>query len=216
MRGKYQYNFNFQRSTHTSQWKKNCRTSNDKLSIGVDITRNFDTQWNSCPKVTSGFSPIFPGLGPATEQETIFIKNVISKYRQHTKLYLSVKRNGHSIGYPYAYTQNELTNSVLHKKVAGEVANRVNQRTSIHQFSNNSIYQIEGQPHCGHSVDFAFSLGIPLAFEMRVFLGSDNHIVSKFQTLPQGYKTTLRNGYFSGIKELYNAITNEKKYGKVK
>lgn len=186
------------------------------MSIGVDITRNFDTQWNSCPKIDSGFSPSFPGLAPASENETIFIKNIIAKHKKYAKIYLSIKRNGHSIGYPHAYSKNSPTNSDLLKRVAGEVASKVNQRTSgVHLFSNNSIYEFEGRPHCGHSVDFAFESGIPLAFEMRVFLGSDNRIMSKFQTLPRGYETSLRNGYFSGIRELYNVIVNEKKYGKI-
>ncbi|KAG6449685.1 hypothetical protein O3G_MSEX006170 [Manduca sexta] len=197
-------------------WKKNLRPSDDRLSFGVDISRNFDTQWGSCPRVDSGFSQIFPGLAPASENETVFIKNVLSKYKKDAKVYASIKRDGHSIGYPYGYMKSNAPNNVLLIKVSGEVASKVNQRTGgVHLFLNNSIYELEGKPYCGHSVDYAYDLGIPLSFDMRVFLGNDNRIMTKFQTLPRGYETSLRNGYFSAIRELYNAIINEKKYGRI-
>lgn len=100
--------------------------------------------------------------------------------------------------------------------MAGEVTARVNQRTGgVHLFENMSIIEAEGKRHCGHSVDYAYDIGIPLSYEMRVFLGSDNKIMSKFQQLPRGYENSLRNGYFSGIREIFNVLINEKKYGKV-
>nr|USU81850.1 M14 metal carboxypeptidase-like 19 [Antheraea pernyi] len=198
-------------------WKKNLRPAGDEMSLGVDISRNFDTQWGSCPKINSVFSQTFPGPAPASENETIFIKQVLSKYKNDAKIYLSLKRDGHSIGYPYANTKGNPPNSVQLIKIAGEVTTRVNQRTGgVHLFVNNSIFELEGKkPHCGHSVDYAYDQGIHLAFEMRVFLGHDKRIMTKFQTLPRGYEASLRNGYFSAIRELYNVITNERKYGRI-
>lgn len=197
-------------------WKKNLRPSDDQLSYGVDLTRNFDNQWGSCTRVDSGFSPIYPGTGPASENETLFIKNVIAKHKKDAKVYLSIKRDGHSIHYPYGYTKNNPPNMAVLHRVAGEVALRVNQRTGgVHLFMNTSVFDAEGKQHCGHSVDYAYDSGIPLSYEMRVFLGSDNRIMSKFQQLPRGYDTSLRNGYFSGIREIYAALTNDKKYGKI-
>lgn len=180
------------------------------------MTRNFDSQWGACPRVDWGFSQIYPGPAAGSENETIFIKNVLNKHKKDTKMYLSIKRDGHSLNYPYAYSKSSTTNVNIVSKMAADVAARVNQRTGgVHLFTNNSIFETEGKAHCGHSVDYAYDVGIAYSFEMRVFLGSDNRIMSKFQALPRGYETSLRNGYFSGIRELYNAIINEKKYGRI-
>ncbi|KAJ0174171.1 hypothetical protein K1T71_010317 [Dendrolimus kikuchii] len=197
-------------------WRKNSRPSEERLGIGVDISRNFDSQWGSCPRVDSPFAPNFPGLAPSSENETVFVKNTLNKYKKDAKIYLSIKRNGHAILFPYAYTKNQPSNHVQLEKITAEVASKVNQKAGgVHLFVNNSIYDFEGKPHCGHNVDFAHEMGIPLSFEMRVFLGYDNFIMSKFQALPRGYENSLRSGYFSGIREFYNVITNEKKYGRV-
>ncbi|KAH9643630.1 hypothetical protein HF086_006106 [Spodoptera exigua] len=197
-------------------WKKNLRPSDDQLSYGVDITRNFDIKWGSCTKIESGFSPIYPGVAPESENETIFIKNIIQKHKKWAKMYVSLKRDGHSIHYPYGYKRDPFHPSSLLRRVAGDITMRVNQRTGgVHLFINSSLFVYEGKPHCGHSVDYAFENGIPLSYEMRVFLGSDNKILSKFQPLPRGYDNSLRNGYLSGIREMYNVLTNEKKYGKI-
>ncbi|KAM3963336.1 carboxypeptidase B1 [Aphomia sociella] len=199
-----------------TKWTKNVMPSDGTPSIGVDISRNFESQWGSCPRIDSGFSPIYPGAAPVSENETLFIKDVLNKYKKDIKVYLSIRRDGHAIMYPYSYTKNYPTNSEKLIKVAGDITAKVNQRAGgVSMFLNHSIYEFEGKPRCGHSVDYAHDIGIPLTYEMRVFLGSDNLIMSKFQTLPRGYETSLRNGYFSGIRELYNIIIKEKQLGRM-
>lgn len=100
------------------------------------------------------------------------------------------------------------------EKVAAAITSKVNQRAgSVHLFTNQSIYDLNGMSRCGHSVDYAHQhLTILYSYEMRVFLGSDSQIMAKFQTLPRGYEATLRGGYYSGIKELYNIIIKEKSF----
>lgn len=127
-------------------------------------------------------------------------------------MYISIRRNGHALLYPYAYTKDTALNIEDLMKVADEVTSRVNRRSgTVNLFVNSSIYEYENKPICGHSVDYAHSIGIPMSFEMRVFLGSDNRILSKFRTMPRGYEASLRNGYFTGIREFYNIIIREKK-----
>ncbi|XP_075981332.1 zinc carboxypeptidase A 1-like [Anticarsia gemmatalis] len=201
----------------SATWKKNLTPLTDDTSFGVDVSRNFDAQWSACPRVDWGFSPIYPGPTAASENETIFLQNILSKHKKDAKMYLSIRRDGHSISYPYAHSKTTPSNINALSKIAAEVSSRVNQRAGgVHVFTNSSIYESEGKAHCGHSVDFAYDLGIYLSFEMRVFLSSNYRIMSMFQTMPKGYEATLRNAYFSGIKELYNALTNEKKYGRLK
>ena len=131
-------------------------------------------------------------------------------------MYISIKRDGHSIHYPYGYSEQNSRNTTLLHRVAREVATRVNQRVGgVHLFEESSLFDAAGMKHCGSSVDYAYDYNIPLSYEMRVFLGSDSKIMSKFQQMPPGYETSLRNGYFSGIREIFNVVTNEKKYGKI-
>lgn len=198
------------------EWTKNLKPADDKLSIGVDISRNFESQWASCEKVDSGFSPEYPGLASATENETIFIRNVLTKYKKEAKAYLSIRRDGHALLYPYGYGNNELQPTAQITKVAAEMTSKINQRAgAIQPFVNSSIYSLNGKAHCGHSVDYAYDIGIPFSYEMRVFLGDHNRVMSMFQTLPKGYEASLRAGYFSGIRELYNIISNDKKLGRM-
>lgn len=197
---------------HGRLWRKNLRPSEDNLSYGVDISRNFEGDWKACPTVSSGFSPYYPGVSAGSENETIFIQNVLNKYRKEVKAYLSIRRDGHSIAYPYGTESSGPPSTPQLEKAAGAIAARVNQRAgSIHLFTNKSIYDLNGKARCGHSVDYAHQfMNILYTFEIRVFLETDSKIMAKFQNLPRGYDSTLRSGYYSGIKELYNIVTKEK------
>ncbi|XP_028174233.1 zinc carboxypeptidase A 1-like [Ostrinia furnacalis] len=193
------------------QWRKNLRPSDDNLSYGVDISRNFEGDWKSCPIVSTGFSSIYPGPAAGSENETAFVQGVLSKYRKEIKGYLSIRRDGHSISYSYGYDVAGPPATPQLEKAAAAITARVNQRAGgVHLFKNQSIFELNGKARCGHSVDYAHQLlTILYSFEMRVFLGSDSRIMAKFQNLPRGYEATLRSGYYSGIKELYNIITKE-------
>ncbi|XP_050352849.1 zinc carboxypeptidase A 1-like isoform X2 [Nymphalis io] len=196
-------------------WRKNCNNLNKK-SYGVDVTRNFDESWNVCPANTNIFSPKYPGPAPNSENETLFILNVLDKYKSDIKTYISLRRDGHGIFYPYA-NKNITFNSIEKvKKRAGDVAAKVNQRAGgLQWFVNDSIFNINREAHCGHSVDYAINrVGIPFSFEMRIFSKTDNDIMSEFQTLPKGHELSLRAGYFSGIRDIYNSIITEMKQKK--
>ncbi|KAI8420092.1 hypothetical protein MSG28_008675 [Choristoneura fumiferana] len=194
-------------------WRKNTKAAQDGLSFGVDVSRNFETQWGACERVTNGYSAVYPGVAAVSENETIFVKNALLKYKKDMKAYLSIRRNGHAIMYPYAYAETggpPQTARIV--QVAGNIAKKINQRgSSIQVFLNDSIYNVNGEARCGHSVDYTFDLGVPLTFEMRVYHGADLDIISKFQPLPTGYLYSLRHSYFSGIRELYSAVIEELK-----
>ncbi|XP_047521983.1 zinc carboxypeptidase A 1-like [Pieris napi] len=193
-------------------WHKNRKPLQNKLTYGVDISRNFDDSWTTCPVSDNIFSSNYPGPSAASENETQFISNVLAKYKQDLKAYVSIRRDGHSILYPFASKAVTRTDLEKAQSTAGEIAGKINQRAgNIQWFLNSSIFDMNGEARCGHSVDYAYNkLGIPYSYEMRVFPDSTTRIMSKFQTFPKGYETSLRNGYFSGIRELYNIVVNEK------
>ncbi|XP_026320907.1 zinc carboxypeptidase A 1-like isoform X2 [Hyposmocoma kahamanoa] len=191
-------------------WKKNMRPSDDGLAFGVDLTRNFGFQWSACPKIKSQFSVYYPGSGPFSENETVFIRDALLTYKDKTRAYISIRMNGHSLLHPFAYADVKIPNKLQVLKLANEITNRINQRAGVVQiFVNESMLSMNGKVRCGSSVDYAYDLGIPFCFEMRVFLGRSTAVMAQFQAVPRGYNRQLLTGYVSGLKKLYDVIAAE-------
>lgn len=187
------------------------RLSENTLSSGVDLARNFGFQWNSCPKITSTFSTYYPGPEPFSENETIFIRDVLLRYKDRARAYLSIRTNGHSLLYPFSYANVKLDDEVQVKKFAYEVTNRVNQRAGvIETFTNESIFTMNGKARCGSSIDYAYDIGIHYSYEFRVFNGRTSGVMSQFQTQPRGYHSQLVMGYLSGVKKVYDLVLADK------
>ncbi|CAG5055668.1 unnamed protein product [Parnassius apollo] len=198
---------------HKAPWKKNMRISEVDHSIGVDISRNFEYAFSECNRIVNGFSSQYPGNKAMSENETIFIANVLEKYKNNLRAYVSIRRDGHAILYPFASTSNSNANVDRVKEKAGEIVAKINKKAGfIQPLANNSIFEMNKKAHCGHSVDYVYNkYKQTYAYEFRVFLESDQRIITKFQALPRGYETTLRTGYFSVIKELYNIVVSDHK-----
>lgn len=187
----------------------------DHAGYGVDISRNFDTQWKSCPNSAKNtFAPDYSGPKADSEKETIFIKQVIDKRKDGTRAYVSIRRNGHGLYYPYAYSNTKYPPLDNIQNAVDDIVNKVNQRAgNIQPFKSESIFNmLDGKAGCGSSVDYAAGLGIKLAFEMRVFLQDEMNIIEKFHSLPRGYESQLRAGYWAGVKQVYEVVTNDEKY----
>lgn len=127
---------------------------------------------------------------------------------------MSIRKNGHHIGYPFAFSNKAADKEEQLNFIAAEVASKVNIRSGgVRIFKNDTLFNLKRSSRCGHSVDYAHSIGIPWPFEYGVFLQSEADIVTMFQTLPMNYDNMLGNGYFSGLRQLYSVLTNKKKYG---
>lgn len=191
-------------------WKKNLRPT-DSVAIGIDLAKNFGFQWGACEKISSVFSAYYPGPAPFSENETMFIRDVLLRYKDNAKAYVSIRSSGHSLLTPFSYTYVRIDPETRIKKYAYEITNRVNQRAGVIQtFVNESIFTMNGAPRCGSSVDYAYNIGIPYTYELRVFFGRTTGILAQFQALPRGYYTQLLMGYLSGIKKLYDLVVSEK------
>ncbi|XP_047996979.1 zinc carboxypeptidase A 1-like isoform X2 [Leguminivora glycinivorella] len=193
-------------------WVKNTRKSKGGESYGVDILRNFDIHWNECEKVKSVLDPFYPGPSANSEIETKFIRNVLLKYKDDIKSYLSIRRVGqHGILYPHSFSDQSDDIDPRQIKVAEMISLKVNQRGgALQAFVNDSIYRINGKPVCGSSVDYAHAQGIQLPFELRVGFEKDMQILKSFQSVGKGHGAALRAAYFSGLRELHAIITNAK------
>ncbi|CAH2042299.1 unnamed protein product, partial [Iphiclides podalirius] len=192
-------------------WRKNVRLSDDNKINGVDITRNFDDSFHDCGLITNGYSPEFQGNKPLSESESVFITTALNKYKNKLRAYLSIRRDGHALLYPYASTNNTAPGIYKLQEKAAEIVSKVNHKSGfIEMLVTTSINEMNGRPQCGHSVDYVFNkFNQPYAYEMRVYLENDHRMMKKFQALPRGYDTTLKVGYLSVIKELYNLVISE-------
>lgn len=185
------------------------RPSEDNLAFGVDLSRNFKSDLE-CHYAPNTFSNHYAGSKAFSENESQFVRDMLLKYSNQTRAYVSMRRNGHSVLYPYASTNKMLYNQNEIMKLASGITNKVNQQTGlVHVFMNDSIYAMNGHFRCGHSVDYAYDLGIRYAFEMRVFLESESELMTLFQGLPKNYIATLLRSYLSGIKRLYELVILE-------
>lgn len=185
------------------------RPSKDNLAFGVDLSRNFKSELE-CHYAPNVFSNHYAGSKAFSETESQFVRDMLNKYLNQTKAYLSIRRNGHSMLYPYASTNKKLYNQNEIMKMAFGVTNKINQQTGlVHVFMNDSINAVNGHFRCGHSVDYAYDLGIRYTYEMRVFLESEHEVMSIFQALPKNYIDTLLRSYISGLKRLYELIIVE-------
>lgn len=186
------------------------RPSDDRLAFGVDLTRNFGFQWSACPKIKSQFSVYYPGSGPFSENETAFMRDVLLAYKDKTRAYISIRMNGHSLLYPFSYADVKIPNILKVQTLAYNMTNKINQRAGMVQiFVTDSMFNMNGKVRCGSSVDYAYDLGIPFCFEMRVFFGRSTAVMAQFQAVPRGFNKQLLTGYISGLKKLYDLIASE-------
>lgn len=192
-------------------WKKNQFFSFENQINGVDITRNFDDAFHDCGLMYNGYSPEYQGSKALSEAESTFITKTLNKYKNKLRAYVSIRRDGHALLYPYASNNATIYGVKKLKEKAAEIAAKVNHKSGfIEMLVTSSIIEMNSKPHCGHSVDYVFNkFDQPYAYEMRVFLESDHRAMSKFQTLPRGYEGNLKMGYLSVIKELYNIVVSE-------
>lgn len=188
-------------------WRKNMRPTIDN-AFGIDLSRNFGHKWNRCnPHNGSFYSLHYNGPEEFSEKETQFIRDVLKKFKVRTRAYLSIRRNGHALLYPYASSSVKIPNEKQVAKLAYEITTRVNQKAGVLQiFTNDSISGLNGFHRCGHSVDYAYELGIPYCYEYRVFLGEETDTMAMFQAVPKAYFQTLLAGYLAGLKRLYELL----------
>ncbi|XP_038218732.1 zinc carboxypeptidase-like [Zerene cesonia] len=92
--------------THTGSrlWRKNRRVNSLSSCLGVDLNRNFDSNWGTA---SSAFacSDTFHGTGPFSEPETQAIRNVLNQVRNRLELFIDIHSFGSMILYAYGNRQ---------------------------------------------------------------------------------------------------------------
>ncbi|KAJ6638129.1 Carboxypeptidase B [Pseudolycoriella hygida] len=86
--------------TNNRLWRQNRRQVNPNC-VGVDLNRNFAFSWRTAT-VACG-SQTFSGPSPFSEPESHAINDLMSRYRQNIKIYLTVHSFGDMVLFPWGF-----------------------------------------------------------------------------------------------------------------
>jgi len=87
-------------------WRKN-RCPNSGGTFGVDLNRNYPFLFGQCGSSTNQGSSTYRGTGPASEPETLTMRNAIERLRP--EIYLDFHSSGQEVLRTYAPCANETT-----------------------------------------------------------------------------------------------------------
>ncbi|KAL0879411.1 hypothetical protein ABMA27_003166 [Loxostege sticticalis] len=104
--------------TKNRLWRKNRRTFSGPCD-GVDLNRNFDTNWGTRDSSNNICAETFCGPQPFSEQETIAIRNVLNG-RRFTG-YVSVHSYGSAVLFPWIFDGRPSFHRDHHVPVAKEM-----------------------------------------------------------------------------------------------
>ncbi|MEC9049151.1 MAG: M14 family zinc carboxypeptidase [Planctomycetota bacterium] len=85
-------------------WRKNRRL-NSNGSYGVDLNRNYPFLWGQCGASTNESSNTYRGPSPASEPETVTMRNAIARLRP--EIYIDFHSSGQEVLRTYAPCANE-------------------------------------------------------------------------------------------------------------
>jgi len=102
--------------TNNRLWRQNRRQVNPSC-IGVDLNRNFGYSWR--PATVACGSLTFSGPNPFSESESQAIDDLMTRYREHIKIYITVHSFGDMVLYPWGYAGSPglISNHAYHHEV---------------------------------------------------------------------------------------------------
>ncbi|XP_050664217.1 zinc carboxypeptidase-like [Leptidea sinapis] len=89
-------------------WMKNRRPTGS--SVGVDLTRNWNSQWGVSGASFNPANSNFVGLGPFSEPETRAVSNYVESIGQTLSGLLSLRSFGQRLIIPFAHTEQPMYN----------------------------------------------------------------------------------------------------------
>uniref|UniRef100_A0A182LUF3 Zinc carboxypeptidase A 1 n=1 Tax=Anopheles culicifacies TaxID=139723 RepID=A0A182LUF3_9DIPT len=182
------YRFTF---TGDRLWRKNRKPYG--LCRGVDLNRNFDSNWGGTGSSNDPCSYDFSGSGPFSEPESIAIANFLRANVDTARIrtYIALHSYSQLLMFPYGHTAEKVSNyddlqSITDKAI--EALTAVNGTVYRGGSKHETIY-----PSSGGSIDWAYQPGgipVSLTFELRGPPDStDMFILPAEQILPVGRET---------------------------
>ncbi|XP_019530940.2 zinc carboxypeptidase [Aedes albopictus] len=182
----YKYTFEADRL-----WRKNRKPYG--ICRGVDLNRNFESDWNGIGASSDPCAYDFAGGSAASESETQVLQKFL-KENAHTsriKTYFSMHSFSQLIMFPYGYTADKVQN-YDDLQTIGERGSEAIRRSHGKEYLSGAMIETI-YPSSGDSVDWVFSeCGVPVAFtfELRGPPDSTNmFILPAEEIVPTGEET---------------------------
>lgn len=182
----YKYTFDADRF-----WRKNRHPYG--LCRGVDLNRNFESNWNGIGASSDSCAYDFAGGSAAGEPETQVIQNFVKENAQSARIktYFSMHSYSQLIMFPYGYTSDRVSNYEDLKSI-GERGSEAIRNTHGKEYLSGAMIETI-YPSSGDSVDWAYAeCGVPVAytFELRGPPESTNmFILPAEEIIPTGEET---------------------------
>ncbi|KAE8580160.1 hypothetical protein XENTR_v10024333 [Xenopus tropicalis] len=147
-------------------WRKNRSPHENGTCYGVDLNRNFDSQWCSIGASRDCNSNTFCGPEAASEPETKALSGLIEKTKSDILCYLTIHSYGQMILLPYGYKKDPSPN---HDEMMLVAKNAVAKMKEKH----NNEYEYESSAvilyyDSGSSGDWTVELGIQLSYTLEL------------------------------------------------
>ncbi|XP_055637864.1 zinc carboxypeptidase-like [Toxorhynchites rutilus septentrionalis] len=204
----YKYTFESDRL-----WRKNRKPYG--LCRGVDLNRNFESDWNGIGASSDPCAYDFAGASAASEPETQVLQQFLKENAKSSRIktYFSMHSFSQLIMFPYGYTKDRVPNYEDLKQI-GELGSQAIRNTHGKEYVSGAMIETI-YPSSGDSVDWAYSeCDVPIAFtfELRGPPDSTNmFILPAEEIIPTGEETlaayvamlqSARNlGYYSTIEQ---------------
>lgn len=192
----YKYTFEADRL-----WRKNRKPYG--LCRGVDLNRNFESDWMGIGASSDPCAYDFAGGSAASEEETQVLQKFVKENAESSRIktYFSMHSFSQLIMFPYGYTTDKVQNYDDLKAIGERGSEAIRSTHGKNYVSGAMIETI--YPSSGDSVDWAFSeCNIPVAFtfELRGPPDSTNmFILPAEEIVPTGEETLA--AYVAMLKE---------------
>eukprot|EP01087_Luapelamoeba_hula_P005049 TRINITY_DN15134_c0_g1_i1.p1 TRINITY_DN15134_c0_g1~~TRINITY_DN15134_c0_g1_i1.p1 ORF type:complete len:440 (-),score=72.59 TRINITY_DN15134_c0_g1_i1:13-1311(-) len=160
--------------TNSRLWRKNRRKNVGSSYYGVDLNRNWDSQWCKTGASKSPSSDTYCGTGPFSEPETKAMSDLITSIgtlssinrngdgnSTAVKLVLDMHAYSQLILRPYGYTKTPPPNNALLTKLGADMASLIRQ---THRKVYENIAAIDLYPTTGSADDWSYDNGVPLVY----------------------------------------------------
>ncbi|CAH2214234.1 jg22977 [Pararge aegeria aegeria] len=144
-----------------NQWSLMCP--------GVDIDRNFDFVWNTIGTSDNLCSYVYPGERPFSEVEARVVRDILHQHR-NILMYISFSSFGSFIMYPWAFDGSLSEHAFRQHAVGISMADAINaaKHPNFLNYRVGNAGLIRGSGMAGTSVDYAHSVGVPLAYSIEL------------------------------------------------
>ncbi|XP_056392630.1 carboxypeptidase O-like [Hyla sarda] len=148
-------------------WRKSRSPHNNGSCYGVDLNRNFDSNWCLIGASKNCSSLTFCGSGPASEPEVQALSQLVTTHKSDILCFLTMHSYGQLILLPYGYTKDPSVNHDEKLSVGQAAASKIKETHGLNYTVGSASHILYS--NSGSSRDWATDLEIPFSytFELR-------------------------------------------------